>query len=160
MKELDKLRKLLEENDIAYTNKSIVSENDGIDIVYKNYDISVISHKYSYGGDRGLLEIMASFIDNHVKGYMTANEVMEEIKTLGNIEVNPEEFVKGKMQEIAKKVNDELPVGFGFVVLSFSFDKPGLMMYVSNADRQDIVKAMKEWIEKTESNYGNDTGKY
>ena len=34
------------------------------------------------------------------------------------------------------------------------------MMYVSNANRQDIVIAMKEWIEKTEKNFGNDTGKY
>ena len=33
-------------------------------------------------------------------------------------------------------------------------------MYVSNANRQDIVKAMKEWIKKTEENFGNDTGKY
>lgn len=71
-----------------------------------------------------------------------------------------EEKVKSKLQGIARKVNDELPEGFGFVVLSFSFNKPGLMMYVSNANRDDIVQAMKEWIEKTENNYGNDTGKY
>lgn len=71
-----------------------------------------------------------------------------------------EEIVKSKMQNIAKKVNDELPTGFGFVVLSFVFGNPGQMMYVSNANREDIVQAMKEWIEKTENNYGNDTGKY
>lgn len=71
-----------------------------------------------------------------------------------------EEKVKSKLQGIARKVNDELLEGFGFVVLSFSFNKPGLMMYVSNANRDDIVQAMKEWIEKTENNYGNDTGKY
>lgn len=75
-------------------------------------------------------------------------------------EKEAEEIVKSKLQGIAKKVNDELPTGFGFVVLSFSFNKPGLMMYVSNANREDIVQAMKEWIEKTENNYGNDTGKY
>lgn len=34
------------------------------------------------------------------------------------------------------------------------------MMYVSNANRQDIVKAMEEWIEKTKTNFGNDTNKY
>lgn len=73
---------------------------------------------------------------------------------------NEEEIVKRKMQTIAHKVKEELPDGFGFVVLSFIFDNPGQMMYVSNANREDIVKAMKEWIEKTENNYGNDTGKY
>ena len=48
-------------------------------------------------------------------------------------EKEAEEIVKSKLQGIAKKVNDELPTGFGFVVLSFSFNKPGMMMYVSNA---------------------------
>ena len=33
-------------------------------------------------------------------------------------------------------------------------------MYVSNANREDIVEAMKEFIEKTKENFGNDTGKY
>lgn len=82
MKELNKLRELLEKN---YTNKSIIGENDGIDIDYKDYEISVISHPFSYGGNRGLLEIMASFIENEVKGYLTAEEVMKEIKTLGGL---------------------------------------------------------------------------
>lgn len=72
------------------------------------------------------------------------------------------ELVKGKMQKIARKVDEELPNGYGFVVLTFNFGEgiDNEMMYVSNANRQDIVKAMKEWIEKTENNFGNDTGKY
>ena len=72
------------------------------------------------------------------------------------------EFVKSKMQKIAKKVDEELPNGYCFVVLAFNFGegKDNEMMYVSNANRQDIVKAMKEWIKKTEENFGNDTGKY
>ena len=71
-----------------------------------------------------------------------------------------EEFVKQHLQVIAQKVDRELPPNFGFAVLTFEFGKTGQMMYVSNAEREDIVKAMKEWIEKTENNYGNDTGKY
>ena len=77
--------------------------------------------------------------------------------------MNPmNEFVKSKMQKIAKKVDEELPNGYGSVVLAFNFGegKDNEMMYVSNANRQDIVKAMKEWIKKTEENFGNDTGKY
>ena len=72
------------------------------------------------------------------------------------------ELVKGKMQKIARKVDEELPNEYGFVVLTFNFGEgiDNEMMYVSNANRQDIVKAMKEWIEKTENNFGNDTGKY
>ena len=71
MKELEKLRKLLEENNIDYTKKSVIGENDGIDIVYKDYEISVISHPFSYGGN---------------KGFLTADETLKEITTLGGIE--------------------------------------------------------------------------
>lgn len=74
-----------------------------------------------------------------------------------------EESVKEKLQGIAQKIKEELPEGFAFVLLTAKFDaKPNeaKMMYVSNANREDIVQAMKEWIEKTENNYGNDTGKY
>lgn len=74
-----------------------------------------------------------------------------------------EDYIKGKLQNIAQNIDKELPEGFGFALLTFKFNtKPDTseLMYVSNADRQDIVKAMKEWIEKTESNFGNDTGKY
>lgn len=74
-----------------------------------------------------------------------------------------EEYIKGKLQNIAQNIDKELPEGFGFALLTFKFNtKPDTsdLMYVSNANRQDIVKAMKEWIEKTENNFGNDTGKY
>lgn len=75
---------------------------------------------------------------------------------------NKDEEVKSKMQTIAKKVDEELPDGYGFCVLAFKFGVPdgNDMMYVSNANRQDIVNAMKEWIEKTSTTFGNDTGKY
>lgn len=74
--------------------------------------------------------------------------------------MNDEEVVKSKMQTIAKKVQEELPSDFGFVVLTFKFNELGQMIYVSNANREDVIKSMKEFIEKTENNYGNDTGKY
>lgn len=74
-----------------------------------------------------------------------------------------EEYIKGKLQNIAQNIDKELPEGFGFALLTFRFNaEPDTseLMYVANADRQDIVKAMKEWIEKTENSFGNDTGKY
>lgn len=77
--------------------------------------------------------------------------------------MNQEEIVKSKLQEIARKVDNELPEDFGFIVLTFKFNaKPDTaqMMYVSNANRDDVIKAMEEFIQKTKGNYGNDTGKY
>lgn len=78
------------------------------------------------------------------------------------MEKNLDEEVKKRMTTIAKKVDDELPEGYGFCVLAFSFGnaKDRQLMYVSNADRLDIVKAMEEWIAKTKDTFGNDTGKY
>lgn len=80
MNELDNLREILEKNKIEYTNKSIVSKNDGIDFWYKDNEVSVISHQYSYGGKQGLLEIMASFIEGEVIGFLTAEETFKIIK--------------------------------------------------------------------------------
>lgn len=72
------------------------------------------------------------------------------------------EIVKGKMQGIARKVEEELPRNWGFVVLAFEFGNSDgrEMLYASNANREDVVKAMEEFAQKTKSNYGNDTGKY
>lgn len=74
-----------------------------------------------------------------------------------------QEQVKAKMQKIANGVEKELPKGFGFVVLAFPFGKDinNQLMYVSNANREDICKVMAEFIEKTIDNYlWNDIGKY
>ena len=76
---------------------------------------------------------------------------------------NEEEYIKGKLQNIAQNIDKELPEGFGFALLTFKFNtEPNTsdLMYVSNANREDIVKAMEEWIEKTKNSFGNDTGKY
>lgn len=72
-----------------------------------------------------------------------------------------EEKVKEKMQDIARMIKSEIPREFGFVLLTFAHESEnGLMIYVSDSNREDVVKAMREFIEKTEENYGNDTGKY
>ena len=68
------------------------------------------------------------------------------------MEENKDEIIKSRMQKIAKCVDGLLPQNCGFVVLAFQFGEAEdrEMMYASNADRKDIVNAMKEWIEKIE----------
>ena len=75
---------------------------------------------------------------------------------------NQNETVKRRLQSIAKSVDDKLPDGYGFTILVYNFGESpdNEMMYISNSNRDDIVKAMKEWIKKTEKSFGNDTGKY
>lgn len=75
------------------------------------------------------------------------------------VSIDREQYTKEKLPKLAKMVEKELPEGFGFCLMAFEFgDNPERrMMYISNADRQDIVKAMMEWIVKTSgNNYGKD----
>lgn len=55
----------------------------------------------------------------------------------------------------AKRIGDELkaatPPGIGFAVLMFDFGETGNLAYVSNADRQDMIRAFKEFIAKHEA---------
>ena len=74
---------------------------------------------------------------------------------------NPNERIKRRMRQIINNVEQQIPDGWGVVVLTFPFSQNnGELIYGSNANREDVVNCMKEFIEKTENNYGNDTGKY
>lgn len=71
------------------------------------------------------------------------------------------ELIKRRMKHMIKSVDDQLPDGWGFVVLAFPFNSSGgELIYGSNANRDDVVNCMKEFIVKTENTYGNDTNKY
>lgn len=70
-----------------------------------------------------------------------------------------EELANDMLQEIAKDIEKKLPTGMGFALLAFEFgDEEGRkMLYVSNANREDITKSMIEFIGKTgNDNFGKD----
>jgi len=55
------------------------------------------------------------------------------------------------MQRVAKAVDGELPDNYGFIVLAFPFTGAGgpedeICRYASNANREDVVKVLKEWL--------------
>lgn len=61
--------------------------------------------------------------------------------------------------DLAKMVEQNIPKEYGFCLLLFPFGEgdDNRMQYISNGNREDIVKAMKEWIKKTEDdNFGKD----
>ena len=112
------------------------------------------------------IELLKKIIDKNKQG-VVVEKAEEKLKKYEEGQIldreKLEELAKQRMQQIAKKVKEELPEGFGFVVLAFEFDaapNTAQMMYVSNANRDDVEKAMEEWIEKTRNSYGNDTEKY
>ena len=69
-----------------------------------------------------------------------------------------EKIANENLQKIAKFTKENLPEGMGFVVLAFEFganaDKDARMMYVSNANREDVIDAMDEFKEATREDFG------
>lgn len=57
------------------------------------------------------------------------------------------------MQQMAKKVKKLLPKEFGFAIIVFPFHrKSGETNYISNAQRSDMVKALRETADRIEKN--------
>ena len=61
-----------------------------------------------------------------------------------------EEQAANALQSIAKDIKEKLPEKMGFALLTYEFgegdDKK--MMYVSNSNREDVIKAMLEFVDK------------
>ena len=61
-----------------------------------------------------------------------------------------EEKANAMMQEIAKDIKEKLPEGMGFALLAYEFGdaEDRRMMYVSNSNREDVIKSMLEFCNK------------
>ena len=61
-----------------------------------------------------------------------------------------EEQVNNMLQEIMNDIKKKLPEGMGFTLLAYEFgDKEGRrMLYASNSNREDVMKAMLEFVDK------------
>jgi hypothetical protein len=71
-----------------------------------------------------------------------------EVPPEGNKDTNTRET----MQNLGRFLDEALPQGWGFFLMVFPFnDAPGRMNYVSNSNREDVLKLMKEFITKTEA---------
>lgn len=58
---------------------------------------------------------------------------------------------KEAMGKMAESVQKMLPKDFGFMILVFPFDNPGVSNYISNAQREDMVKALREAANRLEN---------
>lgn len=61
-------------------------------------------------------------------------------------ERNPQ--IEVKLKEIGKIIKSVLPKGWGFSLMIFNYGDKGNMFYISSANRQDMIEAMKEFIER------------
>jgi hypothetical protein len=78
---------------------------------------------------------------------------MSESHTLGDGPI--QDMYRDKMNRLAGLIdlyfNEEGERTTGFVLLLFEFNKTGRANYISNADRDDVVKMLKEQIALFES---------
>ena len=68
--------------------------------------------------------------------------------------------LKRYLKYIASLLQTQIPKDYGFIFMTYKHNSQGELMYVSNSNREDVVKCLEEFIEKTKNTYGNDTGKY
>lgn len=62
---------------------------------------------------------------------------------------------KNIMQGLAKYIESKLGKKYGFFLMVYEHNnESGRSNYVSNSNREDVVKAMKEFIEKSEDSWG------
>lgn len=67
---------------------------------------------------------------------------------------NREQQAADALQAIAKEIKERLPEDMGFALLTYEFGdaEDKRMMYISNSNREDVIKAMLEFVDKNLSN--------
>ena len=63
---------------------------------------------------------------------------------------NREQQASDVLQAIAKEIKEKLPENMGFALLTYEFGdaEDRKMMYVSNSNREDVIKSMLEFCDK------------
>lgn len=56
------------------------------------------------------------------------------------------EEIEFKLKEIGDFIGGNLPEGWGYTLLLFDFNAGGSLFYAANANREDILAMMKEFI--------------
>lgn len=54
--------------------------------------------------------------------------------------------LEAKAREIAQRIGAACPEGVGFALMLFNFGADGNMTWISNANRDDMVEAMRELV--------------
>lgn len=56
-----------------------------------------------------------------------------------------------RAKNLGRHLHAQMPEGWGFALILFSFGEGGFSTYISDANRADMIAALKECIEKLES---------
>jgi len=64
--------------------------------------------------------------------------------------IKTEEIMRQIGLEITDVLNEGFPKPMGFALIVFEFNEPGIANYVSNGERESMIKALKETVERLE----------
>ena len=59
-------------------------------------------------------------------------------------------ILERQCRAMAEQIDAGLPAGVGFTLFLFDFGPKGNVAYVSSAQRADVVKLVREWVEREE----------
>lgn len=71
-------------------------------------------------------------------------------------EASRQQQIEKALRHIAGAIQDTIDYEFGkmgFALLVFDFNNPGISNYISNADRQDMIKSLRETADRLERNH-------
>jgi len=58
-------------------------------------------------------------------------------------------LLEHRVSEVGRILATAAPPGHGFAVFFFEFDEGGPIAYISNGERADVLRMMREWIAQT-----------
>lgn len=60
------------------------------------------------------------------------------------------QMIEDHLRTVGRAIKDEMPHGWGFTLMMFEFGEGPGFFYLSSAQRADMVKMLKEFLEKLE----------
>lgn len=72
-----------------------------------------------------------------------------QIPVIEHADSTPPELI-AKLNQLARDLRVKLPPGVGFTLFLFDYGQDGHLAYISTAEREDMVKVVREWLEKME----------
>lgn len=89
------------------------------------------------------------------KGFDSAQAWLDRLFSVGRLPIHLQKDTNYQLRhagaeralrEIAEQIKPKLPPGFGFGLFLFEFGDHASMFWISNAQRPDMIKALREWI--------------
>jgi hypothetical protein len=58
------------------------------------------------------------------------------------------DHIQSLMNDIGHRIGERMPAGYGFMLMIFNYGEGGSMFYISSGEREDMMRAMREFIQK------------